>query len=534
MEICRRRRSCRCFKYLNHHLLLLLCLSGTASIIITGAAAISRQDFPPGFIFGAGSSAYQVEGAAAEDGRKPSIWDTFTHAGKTFDKKTGDKAADQYHKYKEDVKLMHEMGLDAYRLSISWSRLIPDGRGPVNPKGLRYYNNLIDELVSYGIQPHVTLYHFDMPQTLQDEYGGLLSPNFVGDFTAYADTCFKELGDRVKYWSTFNEPNIEAVLGYDVGLFPPARCSYPFGLNCSVDGAGGDSTTEPYVSAHHILLSHASAANLYRQKYQAEQGGYIGITLLGFWYEPSPSNSPQDVAAAKRSLDFHLGWFMEPLTRGKYPGVMRRVVGSRLPSLNGSVSEQLKKSFDFIGLNHYLVLYVHDYPQSLDDDARDYVGDVSVRISELHKGPPAPMPTTPWALQRLLDYFKVEYGNPPVLIHENGYGESDGAFSLGKPEQDDLDDGDRVEYIRSYIEAALLPSIRNGSNARGYFVWSFLDCFETVLGYSARFGLYKVDFADDDRRRYPRRSAHWYSSFLGKHGAAEAVVGVGTGRTYAQ
>ncbi|KAF6159308.1 hypothetical protein GIB67_032079 [Kingdonia uniflora] len=176
--------------------------------IIATTSTFSRNGFPPDFVFNAGSSAYQIEGAASENGRKQSIWDTFTHAEKVADKSNANIGSEQYHKYKDNVKLMQDMGLDAYRMSISWSRLIPDGREAVNPKGLNYYNNLINELITHRIQPQVILNHFDHPQVLEDEYNGLLSPKIIEDFTAYADICFKEFGDRVKSWSTFNEPNI--------------------------------------------------------------------------------------------------------------------------------------------------------------------------------------------------------------------------------------------------------------------------------------------------------------------------------------
>lgn len=224
----------------------------------------SRNDFPTDFVFGSGTSAYQVEGAAEEGGRTRSIWDVFAHAGHSGDA-TGDVACDQYHKYKEDVKLMVDIGLDAYRFSISWSRLLPSGRGAVNPKGLQYYNNLIDELITHGIQPHATLHHLDLPQVLEDEYGGWLSREIVRDFTAYADTCFKEFGDRVLHWTTINEPNVFALGGYDQGVTPPGRCSPPFGLNCSK----GNSSIEPYIAVHNMLLAHASATNLYKKQYQA-------------------------------------------------------------------------------------------------------------------------------------------------------------------------------------------------------------------------------------------------------------------------
>ncbi|KAF5180668.1 Beta-glucosidase, partial [Thalictrum thalictroides] len=483
---------------------------------------ISRLDFPPDFVFGAGTSAYQVEGAAAEDGRKPSIWDTFTHDGKTPDKGTGDIAADQYHQYKDDVKLMHKMGLDAYRFSISWSRIIPDGHGAVNPEGVNYYNNLINELFSYGIEAHVTLSHFDVPQALEDEYGGFLSAKFIEDFTAYADVCFKEYGDRVKSWMTFNEPNVQTLLGYGFGMMPPGRCSYPIGINCSK----GDSTTEPFVAGHNILLAHASAVHLYRKRYQEKQKGQIGITLLAFWFEPT-TNSPQDIAASNRILDFHIGWFMDPLVHGNYPASMRKIMGSRLPKFTQNDQNNLKGSFDFIGLNHYCAFYIKDLPRRSDEFGSDYIRDVSVTISFANgmlvkdftrlimddrmaaKG----WPVTPWSIQRLLEYMKLKYRNPASVIHENGYSMTDGESNNPPTRNDTV----RIEYLEAYI-AALLPAIRNGSNVKGYFVWSFLDCFEVTGGYTNHFGLYEVDFKNKERRRYPKQSVQWYTNFLAKTG----------------
>ncbi|GAU47799.1 hypothetical protein TSUD_263300 [Trifolium subterraneum] len=243
--------------------------------VISVANAFSRNDFPPHFLFGASTSAYQVEGAAHEDGRKPSIWDTFAHSGNGgLYKGDGDIACDQYHKYKDDVQLMSKMGLDAYRFSISWSRLIPDGKGPINPKGLQYYNNLINELTRQGIQPHVTLYHWDLPQALEDEYGGWVSRRIIKDFTAYADICFREFGDRVKRWTTVNEGNVVSIGGYDAGILPPQRCSSPSIFNCSK----GNSSIEPYLVTHHMLLAHASAARLYRTKYKVNRPVYDTCT----------------------------------------------------------------------------------------------------------------------------------------------------------------------------------------------------------------------------------------------------------------
>jgi beta-glucosidase len=405
------------------------------------------------------------------------------------------------------------MGVDAYRFSIAWPRLIPDGRGAVNPKGLEYYNNLIDELLSYGIQPHVTIYHFDFPQALQDEYNGLLSPRFIEDFTAYADVCFENFGDRVKHWSTVNEPNVEPIGGYDQGILPPRRCSFPFGFACD----GGNSTTEPYIVAHH-LLGHASAVSLYRDKYQASQGGRIGLTLLGWWYEPG-TQAPEDVAAAARMNDFHIGWFMHPMVYGDYPPMMRKNVGSRrLPSFTDEERGRVKGSFDFVGFNHYVVVYVRADLGRLDQKLRDYMGDAAVKYDMpflKSSGQLSPLgltsdsvSSTPWALKRMLRHLQVRYKNPAVMIHENGAaGQADP--SGGNTEDDEF----RSQFLQDYIEATL-ESIRNGSNVQGYFVWSFLDVFEYLFGYRLRFGVYGVDFGSAARTRYRRHSAQWFSSFL--------------------
>ncbi|RCV12447.1 hypothetical protein SETIT_2G270500v2 [Setaria italica] len=480
--------------------LLTVLLAVVVGVAPRSASAITRRDFPEGFVFGAGSSAFQVEGAAAEDGRAPSIWDTFTHEGYSYDGSTADVSADQYHHYKEDVKLMHAMGLDAYRFSIAWPRLIPDGRGEINAKGLEYYNNLVDELILHGIQPHATIYHFDLPQVLQDEYGGLLSPRFIEDYTAFAEVCFKHFGDRVKHWVTLNEPNIEPIGSYDQGSQPPRRCSYPFGKNCT----GGDSSTEPYIAAHHLLLAHASAVSLYRNKYQPIQGGQIGITLLGWWHEPA-TNTSEDAAAASRMNDFHIGWFMHPLVYGDYPPVMRSRVGDRLPRLSAEESARARGSFDFVGFNHYLILRVRSSAE--EEELKDYYVDAGVQnpLLAITEGR---VESPPWALGKLLEHLKVNYGNPPVVIHENGLGDS--PESRGPIE---YDDEYRSEFLQNYLEV-LYQSIRNGSDARGYFVWSFLDVFEFIFAYRLRFGLCGVDMRAAARTRYARSSARWYAGFL--------------------
>ncbi|KAF7038284.1 hypothetical protein CFC21_048490 [Triticum aestivum] len=486
------------------------------SLWVQDAAAaglgLTRSDFPREFVFGSGTSAYQYEGAVAEDGRSPSNWDTFTHAGQMSDRSTGDVAADGYHKYMEDVKLMSETGLEAYRFSISWSRLIPNGRGAVNPKGLQYYNNLIDELVNHGIQVHITLHHIDLPQILEDEYGGWLSPRIVEDFTAYADVCFKEFGDRVASWTTMNEPNIGALAPYDVAIFPPGRCSDPFGVTkCT----SGDSGVEPYIAAHNTLLAHASVVSLYRKKYQAMQKGVVGISIYSFWSYPL-TNSTVDLEATRRCIDFYFGWILDPLVFGDYPQVMKKNVGSRLPPFTEVQSELIKGSLDFIGINHYYSLYVNDRP--LETGVRDYKADMSVSLRGSRidppssQGPPANVPSDPKGLQLQLGYLKETYGNLPVYVQENGMGTS----------ADGLDDTERVSYLSSYMESTL-NAMRNGANVRGYFAWAFMDLFELLSGFQSRYGLYRVDFTDERLPRQARLSARWYSGFL-KHNGTSALV----------
>ncbi|PNX83388.1 beta-glucosidase 24-like protein, partial [Trifolium pratense] len=263
----------------------------------------------------------------------------------------------------EDVEIMKNMNMDAYRFSISWSRILPKGklsRG-VNMEGINYYNNLINELLDKGLQPFVTLFHWDLPQALDEEYGGFLSHNIVNDFRDYAELCFKEFGDRVKYWITLNEPWTLSKYGYADGRSAPGRCSSWHNENC----VGGDSATEPYIVAHNQLLAHATAVKVYKSKYQASQKGRIGITLSCDWLVPL-LDTEADIHATQRGIDFILGWFLEPLTVGDYPSSMRSLVGSRLPKFSKHQSKLVKGSFDFLGLNYYTSNYATDAPELSD------------------------------------------------------------------------------------------------------------------------------------------------------------------------
>ncbi|RID67781.1 hypothetical protein BRARA_D02850 [Brassica rapa] len=474
--------------------LYVLTIFVTLSVRCGCVANYTRDDFPHDFAFGSGTSAYQWEGAYDEDGKKPSVWDTYVHSRNM---ENGDKACDGYHKYKEDVQLMVETGLEAFRFSISWSRLIPNGRGSVNPKGLQFYKNFILELVSHGIEPHVTLYHYDHPQQLEDEYGGWLNRRIIKDFTAYADVCFREFGKHVKFWTTINEANIFTVGGYDGGNTPPGRCS-----TC----LSGNSSTEPYIVAHNLLLAHASASRLYKQKYKNTQGGSVGFSIFAIGFRPS-TNSKDDEMAIQRFKDFFFGWMLGPLTYGDYPEGMKRIVGTRLPVFTKEESEQVKGSSDFVGVIHYLAASISNAQSqpSLPGDSAFFT-DIGASLTYSGNFSAFEYEVAPWAMEVVLEYIKQSYGNPPVYILENG-----------KPMKQDLQlqkkDTPRIEFLDAYI-GAVLKAVRNGSDTRGYFVWSFMDLYELLSGYKFSFGLYSVNFSDPHRNRSPKLSAHWYSAFL--------------------
>ncbi|GAV75223.1 Glyco_hydro_1 domain-containing protein, partial [Cephalotus follicularis] len=413
----------------------------------------------------------------------------------------------------EDVKFLKDLGVDVYRFSIPWTRILPQGTlsGGVNNEGIDHYNSLIDELLKNGITPFVTLLHFDWPQTLQAKYGGFLDRRIVDDFKDYCELCFKTYGDRVKNWITINEPLVIAKFGHDVGFAPPGRCSNR--TNCPA----GNSSIEPYIVTHNLLLAHGAVATLYKEKFQAHQGGEIGISLVGQHYVPYNATSIEDKRAANRLMDFELGWYMEPLVYGSYPISMRRLVNDRLPMFTEEDKKTVQGSADFIGINYYTTRYVKNIhlnlnasPVSFSQDAR---GEVLVFKDGVPIGPKAGgsmfVYIYPQGLEELMLFMKYKYQNPKIYITENGVTEQrNDSIAIVQA----VKDQHRIDFVVEHL-TRIRNAIARGVNIKGYFYWSLFDDFEWVEGYLVRFGLYYVDY-NNNLTRIPKESAKWYHDFM--------------------
>jgi beta-glucosidase len=441
--------------------------------------------FPADFIWGAATAAYQVEGAAAEDGRSESIWDRFSATpGNVANGDTGTVACDSYHRYGEDVRLMRELGLDAFRFSVAWPRVVPDGRGRVNPAGLDFYDRLVDELLANGIDPFVTLYHWDLPQALED-LGGWPVRDTVDAYTEYVEVVVDRLGDRVRHWITQNEPWVISWLGYGLGVHAPGRAN----------------EEEALAAAHHVLLAHGRAAEVLRRD---APGAEVGITIDLVPMYPA-TNSEADIEAARHSDGFRNRWFLEPVLRGGYPEDMVERYADIFPTVLEGDMRSIATPLDFLGVNYYTRSVVQ---AGTGDTAPKAVPTNGAEHTEMG------WEIYPDGLSDLLLRLRDEYELPPLYITENGAAFPDARQNGSVP------DPQRVSYIERHL-GALAHSIEDGVPLRGYFVWSLLDNFEWAFGYTRRFGIVYVDF--ETLERVPKASYAWYRDFIAaQRGVAEA------------
>lgn len=431
--------------------------------------------------FGVGTSAYQIEGAWNIDGKGESIWDRFTHTpGKIYNGETGDDACLHYYKYNEDIQMLQELDINHYRFSIAWTRILPCGDlSYINQKGIDFYNDLIDKLISNGITPYVTIFHWDLPQKLQDKYGGMLSDQFVNDFVNYADLLFCKFGDRVKYWMTLNEPLTVIDMGFTSGGHAP----------------GISSDNDAYIVAHNQLLAHAYTYKLYHTKY-AYQNGKISIPLNCDWMEPY-SDSYEDRGAAQRALLWKMGLFADPLFFGDYPDEIKARVSVRLPKFNDTEKQILKGSLDYFSLNHYTGSMV----QFSSNNIYTYWADSQTQ----YHGIPNTQPTAsswqfiyPEGIYKMIGWLANRYNlvDMEFVISENGVSTVD-----------ILDDEVRIQFIKDYYSNVNRAKNDFRVNVTKYFIWSFMDNFEWARGWSTeRYGLVYVDFNSPNKTRTIKKS----------------------------
>ncbi|XP_033096417.1 lactase-phlorizin hydrolase-like [Anneissia japonica] len=472
--------------------------------------------FPEDFIWSTATASYQIEGAWNEDGKGPSIWDTYSHEPGNIDNGyTGDVACDSYHKYQDDIDSMKALGLKYYRFSLSWPRILPNGTiDHINQPGIDYYNNLINALRDAGISPMVTLYHWDLPQALQDQ-GGWKNDEIIGHYKDYARLCFEEFGDRVGFWITFNEPWVTTILGHEFASMAP-------GIR--------EPGTTPYIVAHNILRSHAEAYHVYDYSFRSKQKGKIGITLNSDYYQAADMNDPDTIEAAERAQQFVMGWFGHPVYKnGDYPEVMKETIArkstqeglseSRLPEFTENEKSFLAKTADFFGLN----CYTTSYARSIRNPAGPLIPPSWSTDQDVFSWKSQNWPTSgsdwlrpvPWGVRRLLNWIKNEYDDPVIYITENGISTIDTA---------NLHDQIRIDYYSAYLSEVLKAIDIDEVNVKGYTAWSLMDNFEWSRGYTERFGLHYIDFDSTEKTRIPKDSAAFYAQVIADNGFPASSV----------
>uniref|UniRef100_A0A224XNE6 beta-glucosidase n=1 Tax=Panstrongylus lignarius TaxID=156445 RepID=A0A224XNE6_9HEMI len=456
--------------------------------------------FPKGFLFSAATASYQIEGAWNVSGKGENIWDRIVHTDPSFiyNKENGDVASDSYHKYKEDVQLLKYIGFDFYRFSLSWARILPRGtKDFVNKPGIDYYNDLIDDLLANGIEPMVSLYHWDLPQHLEDR-GGWLNATIIQFFEDYANVVFSAFGDRVKWWLTINEP-ISITSGYGTTELAPA-------LN--LHGTGD------YLSGHNLLRAHAKVYHLYDKMFKPKQKGRVSFAMNGEFSFPR-KNTIDDYNAAERWNQFSLGWFLHPVysATGDYPPVMRDYIDrnsasegrafSRLPYFTEQEIKEIRGTYDYLALNHYSSTLA---TTGVSGEQPSRIRDANVQLSFDPKWPTSQSPwlrVVPVGFRKVLNWVKDQYNNPQVFITENGFSD----YNITK-------DYGRISYYESYLSNLSAAMYEDGCNVFGYTAWSLIDNFEWRAGYSQRFGIVQVDFDDPNRPRTKKASAEFFKQLI--------------------
>ncbi|CAH2097409.1 unnamed protein product [Euphydryas editha] len=478
------------------------------AISLSVCAVLGGRDFPPEFIFGAASAAYQVEGAWNVNDKSLSIWDYFAHTypEKIIDRSTGDVACDSYYKWKTDIELASKMGLHFYRFSISWPRLLPSGfPNYISEDGKRYYNNIINTLLEKRIQPVVTLYHFDLPQSLQD-LGGWTNPLIADWFANYARVAFSLFGDRVKIWITLNEPISFCDIAYNVGTQAPGYIS---------PGVGN------YICNKNTMLAHAKAYRVYDKEFRSKQNGKVSLSNQFFWLEPDTKSDEQ---AAENARQLMVGMYSHPIfsKQGGWPPVIERIIAekskeegfpySRLPAFTEEEIELVKGTYDFMGFNFYTSRTVRNAKPGEEIGAWPFEGGPDINIilgvrGEWNNTDAWWLYITPDGIRKLLGWLKKEYGDIEFLITENGCASS----------SPDVDDEVRVQYYKEHLEQVLVSINEDKVRVTGYTAWTLMDNYEWTDGYSIKFGLHYVDFNDPNRTRTPRASAEYYASVVKSH-----------------